>query len=53
MEKIFVYGKLKDDNTKSWCIPKPGTVKHRLYKYKMHLRSSGAAGAAKGIQLDY
>lgn len=53
MEKIFVYGKLKDGNTKSWYIPKPDTVKHKLYGHKMHLRSSGAAGATKGSQLDY
>ncbi|KKN28308.1 hypothetical protein LCGC14_0855450 [marine sediment metagenome] len=53
MDKIFVYGKLKDGNTKAWCIPKPGTVKHRLYGHKMYLRSSGTAGVTKGDQSDY
>jgi len=48
MEKIFVYGKLKDGNSKAWYLPAPKTEACRLPGFKMFLVRNGVAGAIKG-----
>jgi gamma-glutamylcyclotransferase (GGCT)/AIG2-like uncharacterized protein YtfP len=54
MEKIFVYGRLKDTESMTWYLPNANTVPYILHGFKMYIANSrGSAGVVVGSPSDY
>jgi hypothetical protein len=51
--KLFVYGKLKSNQSKAWMIPFSKNRPYTLYNFKMFLRPEGTAGMKRGQPDDF
>lgn len=51
--RLFVYGKLKSDQSKSWMIPFSKSTPHTLRHFKMFMRPEGTAGMKRGSINNY
>lgn len=54
IEKLFVYGRLKNTESMTWYLPNADTTPYTLHGFKMYVANArGSAGVIPGDPLDY